>query len=109
MTCPNCEIWLEKTEWVQQTVTPRELGLHRADVLRQRACVDKAVPLELLEADLAYKAAYTLAEAIFQKHYAQDPEFVNGRSVWHPLDTTRGILTQIDNMVAGLIRKPKND
>lgn len=28
--------WLEKTEWVQHTAEPGELGLHRADVLRQR-------------------------------------------------------------------------
>lgn len=28
--------WLEKTEWVQQTGVPAELGMHRADVLRAR-------------------------------------------------------------------------
>lgn len=28
--------WLEKTEWVQQTAQPGELGMHRADVLRKR-------------------------------------------------------------------------
>lgn len=28
--------WLEKTEWVQETATAKELGLHRADVLRMR-------------------------------------------------------------------------
>lgn len=28
--------WSEKTEWVQQTAQPRELGMHRADVLRAR-------------------------------------------------------------------------
>lgn len=28
--------WLEKTEWVQQTCVPAELGKHRADVLRAR-------------------------------------------------------------------------
>lgn len=28
--------WLDKTEWVQQTCRPRELGLHRADVLKAR-------------------------------------------------------------------------
>jgi len=30
------EVWLEKTEWVQKTVKPHELGMHRADVLKQR-------------------------------------------------------------------------
>lgn len=28
--------WLDKTEWVQQSVKPRELGMHRADILRGR-------------------------------------------------------------------------
>lgn len=28
--------WQDKTEWVQETVTPKELGMHRADVLRER-------------------------------------------------------------------------
>lgn len=28
--------WLEKTDWVQETIQARELGLHRADVMRQR-------------------------------------------------------------------------
>jgi hypothetical protein len=30
------EAWLDKTEWVQETVKPHELGMHRADVLNQR-------------------------------------------------------------------------
>lgn len=30
------ETWQEKTEWVQETAKPKELGMHRADVLRQR-------------------------------------------------------------------------
>lgn len=28
--------WIEKTEWVQQTCKPHELGYHRADILRMR-------------------------------------------------------------------------
>lgn len=28
--------WLDKTEWVQKTAAPGELGLHRADVMRER-------------------------------------------------------------------------
>ena len=30
------EVWLDKTEWVQETVKSHELGMHRADVLKQR-------------------------------------------------------------------------
>jgi hypothetical protein len=29
-------LWHEKTDWVQETVRPLELGRHRADVLKQR-------------------------------------------------------------------------
>jgi hypothetical protein len=36
------EVWLDKTEWVQETVKPHELGMHRADVLKQR--IEKASP-----------------------------------------------------------------
>jgi hypothetical protein len=28
--------WSDKTEWVQETAQPLELGMHRADVLKQR-------------------------------------------------------------------------
>jgi hypothetical protein len=36
------EVWLDKTEWVQETVKPHELGMHRADVLKQR--IEEASP-----------------------------------------------------------------
>lgn len=28
--------WLDKTDWVQKTAHPTELGLHRADVIKAR-------------------------------------------------------------------------
>jgi hypothetical protein len=28
--------WSEKTDWVQETAEPKELGMHRADILRKR-------------------------------------------------------------------------
>lgn len=28
--------WIAKTEWVQETVQPKELGMHRADIMTQR-------------------------------------------------------------------------
>ena len=34
--------WQEKTEWVQQTATYDELGMHRADILKQRIAVLEA-------------------------------------------------------------------
>lgn len=42
--------WSKKTEWVQETVQPRELGMHRADVLKQRVERLHKVNAELLEA-----------------------------------------------------------
>lgn len=30
------EVWQDKTEWVQETAQPHELGMHRADVLAKR-------------------------------------------------------------------------
>lgn len=37
--------WIEKTEWVQDTIRPAELGQHRADIIRKR--------IEALEAEVA--------------------------------------------------------
>lgn len=37
-------LWHEKTEWVQETARPQELGMHRADVLKRR--------IEKLEAEV---------------------------------------------------------
>jgi hypothetical protein len=43
------EIWEEKTAWVQDTALPRELGMHRADVLKDRIDRLKRAKAELLE------------------------------------------------------------
>lgn len=39
-----CDEWQDKTDWVQQTALPGELGKHRADVLRDR--INRAVAAE---------------------------------------------------------------
>jgi len=43
-------LWHEKTEWVQETAYPEELGMHRADVLRQRIERLQELTAELLAA-----------------------------------------------------------
>lgn len=43
-------VWHEKTNWVQDSVAPDELGMHRADVLKQRIDRLHEVNQELLEA-----------------------------------------------------------
>lgn len=42
-------VWLEKTEWVQKTAKPKELGMHRADVLKKRIDDLTALNAELVE------------------------------------------------------------
>ncbi|GEM_PF-5490881 len=55
-----CDEWAEKTEWVQQTARPRELGLHRADALRERikraAAAEREVCAQMVA---AYNTAMT--------------------------------------------------
>lgn len=46
--------WLEKARWVQESIKPRELGMHYADILRAR--------IEALDAE--YKAMLDALEAV---------------------------------------------
>lgn len=57
--------------------------------------------------DNTYGYAKSLAEAIFKQHYASDEHYASGRIVWGVNDTVIGILTQIDNMVADMVRGAK--
>ena len=51
------------------------------------------------EKDNTYAYASSLAKTIWQKHYIKEsPKFAL-------LDTTEGVLTQIDNMTCGLVRE----
>ena len=56
--------------------------------------------------DETYQQAKRLAEALFKTHYASDDDYASGRIVWEVQDTTLGVLTQIDNMVCGLVKAP---
>ena len=61
----------------------------------KESCKQKAQP----EQDNTYVYASSLATAIWQKHYMKEsPKFAL-------LDTTDGVLTQIDNMTCGLVRE----
>ena len=51
--------WSEKTEWVQETVQPKELGQHRADILRARIA-----ELEALQAAPPAPAAVAVPGAL---------------------------------------------
>ena len=56
--------------------------------------------------DNTYGYAKFLAEAIFKQHFSSDEHYASGRIVWGVNDTVIGILTQIDNMVADMVRRP---
>ena len=56
--------------------------------------------------DPAYSEACSLATALFEKHYRQEPDYASGRVAWSLCDTTAGVISQIDNMVSGLARAP---
>lgn len=56
--------------------------------------------------DPAYSAACNLATALFKKHFAHLPDFASGQAVWSLCDSTAGVISQIDNMVAGLVQPP---
>ena len=56
--------------------------------------------------DPAYSAACSLATALFKKHFAHLPDFASGQAVWSLCDSTAGVISQIDNMVSGLVQPP---
>ena len=56
--------------------------------------------------DPAYSEACNLATALYKKHFAHRPDFASGQAVWSLCDSTAGVISQIDNMVAGLVRPP---
>ena len=56
--------------------------------------------------DPAYSEACNLATALFKKHFAHLPDFASGQAVWSLCDSTAGVISQIDNMVAGLVQPP---
>lgn len=89
--------WLSKSEWVQDTATPGELGMHRADVLRQRierlAAERDALRAEVerLRSDVERLRAAALAVC----NEADARYWVLGRPVPvppHALDNLRGAL-----------------
>jgi hypothetical protein len=58
----------------------------------------------MVQQDAEFRYAKNLAEFLFKKHFSSDKHYASGQVVWEPLDTTLGILTQIENMVSTLVR-----
>ncbi len=76
--------------------------------LAQKAIREALVeqPAQVPVKDNTYGYAKSLAEAIFKQHFASDEHYASGRIVWGVNDTVIGMLTQIDNMVADMVRRP---
>jgi hypothetical protein len=74
---------------------------------REDCCKSLRQAIEQAEQDHTYGYAKGLAEAIFKQHFASDEHYASGRIVWGVNDTVIGILTQIDNMVSDMVRKPQ--
>ena len=51
---------------------------------------------------LLQKQLAALAKSLFNKHYAQAPHYASGRIEWKPLNEPVSVITQIDNMAAGI-------
>ena len=61
------ELWHKKTEWVQNSYTTAELGLHRADVIKQRIDRLHSLNQELVEALEGLDEAYCRAGSPLNK------------------------------------------
>lgn len=77
-----------------------------AEQMVQDAVAERDDEIARLRADLhdAFREAKALAEALFKKHYSHEPHYASGKVKWEICDSAAGIITQIDNMVAGLER-----
>lgn len=91
----------------------KSLAVEQAIVSAMRAFADATHALraalaapqqEVQEPEMAYRAACRLATALFNKHYAHLPDYSSGGAVWGLCDSTAGVISQIDNMVATLVQ-----
>ena len=60
--------------------------------------------IDTLRAQLAeaQREAVSLAQTLFKRHYAQEPHYASGEIEWEPFNEPASVITQIDNMVAGI-------
>ena len=66
----------------------------------------RAVLAKWGQPDPAYSEACNLATALFKKHFAHLQDFASGQAVWGLCGSTAGVISQIDNMVSGLVQPP---
>ncbi|QXW17468.1 hypothetical protein KXJ72_11515 [Comamonas aquatica] len=63
--------------------------------------------IDTQELEHTRREAESLAWNIFNRHFSSDEHYASGRVKFGLCDTLRGVLSQIDNMVAGLVRAPE--
>jgi hypothetical protein len=79
--------WHEKTDWVQETAQPMELGMHKADVLKQR--IDNLNKAEQQAPDYAWP---TIADYEKEVGFEVNIAF---RSAWAMARTTNDLFKQM--------------
>lgn len=70
--------WQDKTEWVQETATPSELGKHRADVMRERIAKAEA-ERDQLRADRDSHQRQCIAEMEKNRQLRAELEAIRGQ------------------------------
>ena len=105
-------------QWVLRVVAQNPKDSMDSE-LALKACAERITELESLlatggqaqadkEMQLAMQEASNLAQSIFMRHYSDDEHYANGSVVWELCGDLRGVLSQISNMVSGLMRTPQS-
>ena len=97
--------WVERINYERVDVETA-INAMQAEIEELRAAITQLAPVAQAEpiSDAAYKEAASLAMCIFKLHYATDPDYATGQVTFSLCDSTAGVISQIDNMVAGLTR-----
>ncbi|MNK60132.1 hypothetical protein D3C87_792600 [compost metagenome] len=77
------------------------------NILTAAPCPDCSTPPASAQDDAkddGLAEAQRLAQALFQRHFARDDDYVSGRVKWEVLGDLPGVISQIDNMVSGLVQ-----
>lgn len=92
---------LFSTDWPNDKWDRFKDGDHAKErYLRMADTALSAQVQDAAEYDTAYKEARQLAVSLHAQHYSDVKQ-------WKPLDDLRGVISQIDNMVCGLVVKPE--
>jgi uncharacterized protein YgbK (DUF1537 family) len=103
---PECPMHWKTRENIKELIAALAAEKQRADDLK--ASLEKHVEhIAELRAwhDAAMREASGLATSMFKRHYAQDEHYKSGVVKWQLCDSVAGIISQIDNMHAGVVER----